>query len=175
MFYTLFIQFDRAFAFGNQSRDVNILRRPTRRPVCVQRVRHHAKRLICVGLLIILQIANHLLLPILIRMNPAVAYIVRNLKKELVTHGGTGYHALQCKFRIMDDDNSKTINYAEFKKGMTELGLKTLGNSELRALFGHFGKYHPSLFHIITCCPGCVPPQLTHLMLLSLAILPPHR
>jgi len=75
-------------------------------------------------------------------MNPAVAFSVRNLKKELVSHGGTGYHALQRRFRIMDDDNSKTINYAEFKKGMTELGIKNLANSEMRQLFAHFGKCH---------------------------------
>ena len=75
-------------------------------------------------------------------MNPAVAYIVRNLKKELIAHGGTGYHALQRKFRIMDDDNSKTINFGEFKKGLMELGLKSLANSEMRELFGHFGTWH---------------------------------
>ena len=71
-------------------------------------------------------------------MNPAVSYLVRKLKTELKNHGGSGYHALQRKFRIMDDDNSKTINFGEFKKGISELGLQSLVASELRELFGHF-------------------------------------
>jgi calcyphosin len=75
-------------------------------------------------------------------MNPAVAYIVKKLKKQLVAQGGTGYHALQRRFRIMDDDNSRTINYAEFKKGITELGLRDIANSEVRELFSHFGKLY---------------------------------
>ena len=44
-------------------------------------------------------------------MDPGLAYHVNNLKKEMVLHGGTGYHALQRKFRIMDDDGSKSISY----------------------------------------------------------------
>ena len=43
------------------------------------------------------------------------------------------------KFRIMDDDGSKTINDYEFRKCMNELGL-TLSDSETRALFSYFDR-----------------------------------
>ncbi len=71
-------------------------------------------------------------------MDPAVQYLVGKLKKELISHGGTGYHALQRKFRIMDDDGSKTISYGEFKKALHELGLGSLIPSEQRAVFEYF-------------------------------------
>eukprot|EP01038_Epipyxis_sp_PR26KG_P004385 gene4385-6201_t len=69
--------------------------------------------------------------------NPGLSLIIQRLKKELKTRGGNGFIALQRKFRILDDDNSKSLNLAEFKKGMKEMNLN-LNDTELRMLFEHF-------------------------------------
>ena len=71
-------------------------------------------------------------------MDPGVSYLVRKLKEELVKAGGKGYHALQRKFRILDDDNNNSIDFSEFKKGLNELKLGALIASEQRALFEYF-------------------------------------
>eukprot|EP00606_Chrysophyceae_sp_TOSAG23-5_P000485 GSChrysophyteH2.ASY1.ANO1.382.1 assembled CDS len=59
-------------------------------------------------------------------MDPGISYLVRKLKEELVKAGGKGYHALQRKFRILDDDNNNSIDFSEFKKGLNELKLGSL-------------------------------------------------
>jgi len=71
-------------------------------------------------------------------MDPGVSYLVRKLKEELVNAGGKGYHALQRKFRILDDDSSNNISFSEFKKGLNELNMSSLILSEQRALFEYF-------------------------------------
>lgn len=71
-------------------------------------------------------------------MDPGVKYLVDKLKKEIAKAGGSGYHALQRRFRIMDDDGSKTISYPEFKKGLNELKMSSLIPSEQRTIFEYF-------------------------------------
>jgi Ca2+-binding EF-hand superfamily protein len=67
--------------------------------------------------------------------------LIQKLKVEMKTRGGDGYFALQRKFRIMDDDNSKSLNMAEFKKAMKEMNMG-LSDPELRMLFDHFDADH---------------------------------
>ena len=45
-----------------------------------------------------------------------------------------GFIGLQRKFKIIDDDNSKTLSLSEFKKSMKEMNMN-LSDSELRTLF----------------------------------------
>jgi Ca2+-binding EF-hand superfamily protein len=66
-----------------------------------------------------------------------VRLAVDRLKVEIKSRGGTGFIALQRKFRILDDDGSKTLNLAEFKKGMKEMNMG-LGDAELRQMFDQF-------------------------------------
>ena len=44
------------------------------------------------------------------------------MRAGLVAHGAHGFIGLQRKFRIMDDDGTKQLSMAEFKKGIKELG-----------------------------------------------------
>jgi Ca2+-binding EF-hand superfamily protein len=62
------------------------------------------------------------------------------LKGELKSRGAHGIHGLGRKFKIMDDDGSKSLSMAEFKKAMRECNLKDLNDSDLRNLFNHFDK-----------------------------------
>ena len=63
--------------------------------------------------------------------------IVAKLKKQLKAHGANGFVGLSRKFRIMDDDGSKSLNLGEFKKAMHELKMG-LTDRECRMLFEHF-------------------------------------
>jgi len=67
--------------------------------------------------------------------------ILTKLKAELRSRGGQGFIALQRKFRIMDDDGSKTLDLGEYKKAMKEMNLG-LNDAELRMLFDHFDSDH---------------------------------
>eukprot|EP00600_Ochromonadales_sp_CCMP1393_P004170 CAMPEP_0174994586 /NCGR_PEP_ID=MMETSP0004_2-20121128/23709_1 /TAXON_ID=420556 /ORGANISM="Ochromonas sp., Strain CCMP1393" /LENGTH=223 /DNA_ID=CAMNT_0016248821 /DNA_START=12 /DNA_END=679 /DNA_ORIENTATION=- len=68
---------------------------------------------------------------------PGIRMLVDRIKKEMVARGARGFIGLQRKFRIMDDDGSKTLCLSEFKKGMKEMNLG-LSDSEIRMLFEHF-------------------------------------
>ena len=61
------------------------------------------------------------------------------LRDQLLARGARGIVGLQRKFRIMDDDGSKSLNLAEFKKGMKECSLN-LTEQQLNSLFAFFDK-----------------------------------
>ena len=63
--------------------------------------------------------------------------IINRLKKEMKSRGASGFIGMQRKFRIIDDDDSKSLCLAEFKKALLEMKLD-LTNSEIRMLFGYF-------------------------------------
>ena len=61
--------------------------------------------------------------------------------------GWRGFRATlaQRKFRLLDDDGSKGLSYAEFKKGLAELGLLEglgLRDADARLVFAHFDADH---------------------------------
>ena len=70
----------------------------------------------------------------------SVVHLITKLKTELKSRGAHGIHGLGRKFKIMDDDGSKSLSMAEFKKAMNECNLKDLNDSDLRTLFNHFDK-----------------------------------
>lgn len=72
-------------------------------------------------------------------MDPASSFLITKMKAELRERGGSGFHALQRKFRIMDDDGSKTLSMAEFKKAMKEMNFE-ISDKELGNLYRSFGK-----------------------------------
>jgi Ca2+-binding EF-hand superfamily protein len=67
--------------------------------------------------------------------------IIQKLKTEIRSRGGTGFIALQRKFRIIDDDGDGNLNVSEFKKSMREMNIN-LSDSELRILFEYFDSDH---------------------------------
>eukprot|EP00937_MAST-01D_sp_MAST-1D-sp2_P005681 g5681.t1 len=68
-----------------------------------------------------------------------VGAILGKLRGELKSRGARGIIGLSRKFRIMDDDGSKSLNLGEFKKAMRECNL-SLDEVELRHLFTYFDK-----------------------------------
>lgn len=66
-----------------------------------------------------------------------VAHTLHDLKNQLAMRGARGFVGLQRKFRIIDDDNSKTLSLSEFKKAMRECGMD-LSEQNLRQLFNYF-------------------------------------
>lgn len=61
-----------------------------------------------------------------------VSHLVAKLRVELKSRGAHGIHGLGRKFKIMDDDGSKSLNMAEFKKAMQEMNIKSLNEADLR-------------------------------------------
>lgn len=59
------------------------------------------------------------------------------LKAKLASRGARGIIGLQKQFKIMDDDNSKTLNNAEFNKALTDYKLG-FSKPECSALFNYF-------------------------------------
>ncbi|KAK7249447.1 hypothetical protein SO694_00049056 [Aureococcus anophagefferens] len=77
------------------------------------------------------------------RSHEAAAGIERllyDLRTQLAAHGARGIVGLARKFRIVDDDGSKSINSLEFHKALKELGMASLTDSEQRLLFDHFDR-----------------------------------
>ena len=73
-------------------------------------------------------------------MDPGTAYLVKQFKAEIAKMGGNGFHALQRRFRIMDDNENKQLSLAEFKKGIRDLGMKQLNDGEIRSMFSYFDR-----------------------------------
>lgn len=46
--------------------------------------------------------------------------LAEQLKTKLASRGARGIIGLQRQFKIMDDDNSKSLNKYEFNKAMTD-------------------------------------------------------
>jgi calcyphosin len=68
-----------------------------------------------------------------------VLLLLTKLKDAMRMRGVHGFIGLQRKFRIMDDDGSKSLSLAEFKKAMKEMDMG-LSEAELRSLFNYFDK-----------------------------------
>jgi Ca2+-binding EF-hand superfamily protein len=59
------------------------------------------------------------------------------LRAKLVTRGARGFIGLQRQFKIMDDNNSKSLDKYEFTKAMTDYMLG-FTEGEIQKLFGYF-------------------------------------
>lgn len=63
--------------------------------------------------------------------------LMANLRVTVAQHGARGIHGLSRKFKIIDDDNSATINFAEFTKFINEHAMHwTL--AQVKAVFDYF-------------------------------------
>ena len=62
---------------------------------------------------------------------------MKKLKGELSRRGAKGIVGLGRKFKIMDDDGSKSLDLSEYKKAMKEMNMG-LNDVELRKIFEHF-------------------------------------
>ena len=86
--------------------------------------------------------------------------IVNNLRKQLNKHGVNGILSISKKFRIIDDDNSGSLDQNEFIKAMKECDIIDLSARAMNHLFSYFGKiilvyYHNSMYvpsmHVCKC------------------------
>lgn len=59
------------------------------------------------------------------------------LRAKLVTRGARGFIGLQRQFKIMDDNNSKSLDKYEFTKAMTDYMLG-FSDQEIQKLFAYF-------------------------------------
>ena len=48
---------------------------------------------------------------------------IEYLRLQCLARGAAGIKGLARTFKIMDDDNSKALNYKEFKKGLNDYGV----------------------------------------------------
>ena len=62
---------------------------------------------------------------------------LNTLKQSLAAHGARGIHGLGRKFRIIDDDGSGKLSFAEFKKALKEHSLG-LTEKNMKELFRYF-------------------------------------
>ena len=65
--------------------------------------------------------------------------LVEHLRNKLKARGGGGFVGFQRQFRIMDDNNSKSLNFEEFWKGMKDFRTGVT-QQEARVLFNTFDK-----------------------------------
>ena len=65
--------------------------------------------------------------------------LMGKLKAQLAGRGAKGVIGLGRLFKIMDDDGSNTLSFAEFKKAMKECKME-LSDTELVLLFKRFGE-----------------------------------
>ena len=63
--------------------------------------------------------------------------VLSKLKSQLAERGARGIAGLQRKFKIMDDDGSKSLSFEEFRKALLESGLQ-LSDAEIQTLFKFF-------------------------------------
>jgi Ca2+-binding EF-hand superfamily protein len=68
---------------------------------------------------------------------PGIKMIISRIKEEMKSRGSGGFVGLQRRFRIMDDDGSKSLSLAEFKKALSEFKMN-LTEPDLRAVFSFF-------------------------------------
>ena len=64
--------------------------------------------------------------------------LIKKLKDKLMSRGSSGIVGLQIKFKVMDDDGSKSLNIAEFRKAMRET-VPDFSDSDISTLFRMFG------------------------------------
>ncbi|OMJ76707.1 hypothetical protein SteCoe_23868 [Stentor coeruleus] len=67
----------------------------------------------------------------------SVIELLNNLKEKLASRGGRGFIGLARQFKIMDDDNSKTLEYPEFAKALRDFRVD-MPEDAVRRLFAYF-------------------------------------
>jgi len=63
---------------------------------------------------------------------------IEKLRAQCLARGASGIKGLGRAFRIVDDDNSKSLEYNEFKKGMENYGVYLDSEQEYRNVFEKF-------------------------------------
>eukprot|EP01034_Spumella_vulgaris_P024624 gene24624-30992_t len=69
--------------------------------------------------------------------SPGIKLIIAKIKAEMKSRGSGGFIGLQRRFKIMDDDGSKSLSLSEFKKALKEFKMD-LSEVDLRQLFEYF-------------------------------------
>eukprot|EP00128_Syssomonas_multiformis_P004487 Colp12_sorted_trinity150504_noHs@6078 len=66
---------------------------------------------------------------------------IERLRAQCLSRGAHGIKGIGNAFKIIDDDGSRCLDFNEFKKGMSDFGLK-FTNKELKELFDLFDRDH---------------------------------
>ena len=66
--------------------------------------------------------------------NVSLEILLDKFRSKLATRGSRGFIGIQRQFRIMDDDNSRTISLLEFKKGMKDFRVE-VSEDDMERLF----------------------------------------
>ena len=80
------------------------------------------------------------LAPAAVAMESSGDPVLDNLRMQLKKKGASGILGLSRKFKIMDDDNSGTLNLDEFTKAMRECEAADLSKQAINHLFRYFDK-----------------------------------
>ncbi|XP_041042345.1 calcyphosine-like b isoform X1 [Carcharodon carcharias] len=64
---------------------------------------------------------------------------VEKLRLQCLSRGSAGIKGLSRVFRIMDDDNNRTLDFKEFVKGLNDYGV-LMEKEDVEACFKHFDK-----------------------------------
>lgn len=67
----------------------------------------------------------------------SVQELLNTLREKLASRGGRGFIGLARQFKIMDDDNSKTLEYSEFTKALKDFRVD-IAEEAVRKLFSYF-------------------------------------
>jgi hypothetical protein len=65
---------------------------------------------------------------------------VEKLRLLCLERGANGIQGLGRSFRIIDADNSRTLDFLEFRKGLRDFGLIDITNEDARQVFNTFDK-----------------------------------
>ncbi|ESO96368.1 hypothetical protein LOTGIDRAFT_202134 [Lottia gigantea] len=65
---------------------------------------------------------------------------VEKLRAACLSRGATGIKGLARTFKIMDDDESRSLDFKEFKKGISDYGLTEIKEETVQELFTTFDK-----------------------------------
>ncbi|XP_041356962.1 calcyphosin-like protein isoform X1 [Gigantopelta aegis] len=65
---------------------------------------------------------------------------VEKLRLACLSRGATGIKGLSRTFKIMDDDESRSLDFKEFKKGIHDYGLTEMSDEDIKMCFETFDK-----------------------------------
>jgi hypothetical protein len=64
---------------------------------------------------------------------------IGKLRQKLASRGARGFSGMQIQFKIIDDNNSGTIDQQEFKKAVKDFRID-LNDQEIRDVFAYFDR-----------------------------------
>ncbi len=89
---------------------------------------------------------------------PGISFIVTQIKNQLKSRGANGLHGLARRFRIMDNDGSRSLDFAEWKKALRDVSVD-IPDKDLRLVFGLFDSDRSGSINFEEFLAGLVDPM----------------